>query len=172
MEIRCRCPSCGASFRVADKHAGKKIKCSKCAGVMSIPRGEQPADGQAVGQGRPAGQPTEGRPTGRSAAVETVETFPSVDSPPASASAAKPAPPKKPKAPAPKSLPADQPGNPPSGAPSIEVESSSSGTATTSVSARGVARRKTQVACPTLDRGRCGIAAGAGLCGRGHCFSP
>ena len=37
MAIDCRCPSCGANFRVAEKHAGHRIKCPKCAGLIVVP---------------------------------------------------------------------------------------------------------------------------------------
>jgi hypothetical protein len=36
MTIHCRCPSCGAHLRVAEKHAGRRVKCPKCAGVIAV----------------------------------------------------------------------------------------------------------------------------------------
>lgn len=40
MAIDCRCPSCGANFRVAEKHAGHRIKCPNCAGAIVVPDAE------------------------------------------------------------------------------------------------------------------------------------
>ena len=37
MPIAVRCPSCSASFSVKDEYAGKRTKCPKCGGPLSIP---------------------------------------------------------------------------------------------------------------------------------------
>ncbi len=37
MAIDCRCPSCGANLRVAEKQAGHRVKCPKCAGAIVVP---------------------------------------------------------------------------------------------------------------------------------------
>lgn len=36
--IRASCPGCGLTIRVAAEHGGKKAKCPKCAGVITIPK--------------------------------------------------------------------------------------------------------------------------------------
>lgn len=38
MEIRGRCPSCQAKFKVGTKYAGKKLPCPKCHALIDIPR--------------------------------------------------------------------------------------------------------------------------------------
>ncbi len=35
--IEFTCKSCGQKLRVEEKHAGKRIKCPKCAGVGAVP---------------------------------------------------------------------------------------------------------------------------------------
>ncbi len=42
MAIDCRCPSCGANLKVAEKHAGRPVPCPKCAGVVTVPGAEAP----------------------------------------------------------------------------------------------------------------------------------
>lgn len=37
MPIAVRCTSCSASFHVKDEYAGKRTKCPKCGGPMTIP---------------------------------------------------------------------------------------------------------------------------------------
>lgn len=37
MPIFVRCPSCSAGFNVKDEYAGKRTKCPKCGGQMTIP---------------------------------------------------------------------------------------------------------------------------------------
>ena len=41
MPITFRCPKCRAVLRVADDHAGKRAKCSKCATEIKIPSVQQ-----------------------------------------------------------------------------------------------------------------------------------
>src|SRR5262245_26615571 len=36
MPISVTCPSCEATFRLADEMAGKKVKCQKCQGVIAV----------------------------------------------------------------------------------------------------------------------------------------
>jgi hypothetical protein len=62
--IRAVCPSCGLTIRVAGEHAGKKAKCPKCAGVITIPRSPDTAAGvvpdselPTVGEEAPAAEP-------------------------------------------------------------------------------------------------------------------
>jgi predicted Zn finger-like uncharacterized protein len=38
MPLDFKCPECQAGLRVKDEHAGKKMKCPKCAKVISIPK--------------------------------------------------------------------------------------------------------------------------------------
>src|SRR5688500_12455902 len=38
MEIRCRCPSCAAKFKVDAKYAGKKARCPQCQTSVEVPR--------------------------------------------------------------------------------------------------------------------------------------
>jgi DNA-directed RNA polymerase subunit RPC12/RpoP len=38
--IRFACPQCGKGFQVEDKAAGKKTKCPKCAGAITVPLAE------------------------------------------------------------------------------------------------------------------------------------
>ena len=40
MAIACRCPACRADLGVAEKLAGRKVKCPKCAGTVVVPPGE------------------------------------------------------------------------------------------------------------------------------------
>ena len=42
MAIECRCPSCGTSLKVAQQHAGRRVKCPKCAGVIVVPEADTP----------------------------------------------------------------------------------------------------------------------------------
>lgn len=44
MPISARCPKCSAAFRVKDEYAGKRTKCPKCGGPMSIPAANPLAD--------------------------------------------------------------------------------------------------------------------------------
>jgi predicted Zn finger-like uncharacterized protein len=37
MPVAVRCPSCSASFNVKDEYAGKRTKCPKCGGPLTIP---------------------------------------------------------------------------------------------------------------------------------------
>ena len=37
MAIRVRCSACAADYQVADRLAGKKIRCTKCQAVVSVP---------------------------------------------------------------------------------------------------------------------------------------
>lgn len=37
MRIRTTCPSCKAAFEVAENLAGKKVRCSRCQGVLEVP---------------------------------------------------------------------------------------------------------------------------------------
>jgi predicted Zn finger-like uncharacterized protein len=37
MPLEFKCPACQAALRVKDEHAGKKMKCPKCAKVIAIP---------------------------------------------------------------------------------------------------------------------------------------
>lgn len=39
MAIDCRCPTCGTELKVAEKHAGRKVKCPRCAGVIAVGEG-------------------------------------------------------------------------------------------------------------------------------------
>ena len=41
MPIPAACPSCGATFRVPEQHAGKRGKCPRCAAIVPVP--ESPA---------------------------------------------------------------------------------------------------------------------------------
>lgn len=41
MPLEFNCPMCKAALRVKDEHAGKKMKCPKCAKVVSIPAAEE-----------------------------------------------------------------------------------------------------------------------------------
>ena len=38
MEVRCRCPSCQAKFKVDAKYVGKKARCPKCQTVVEVPQ--------------------------------------------------------------------------------------------------------------------------------------
>jgi predicted Zn finger-like uncharacterized protein len=42
--IKFTCPNCGKGFKIADGHAGKKARCSKCGGVFVIPQTQQIAN--------------------------------------------------------------------------------------------------------------------------------
>jgi lipopolysaccharide-induced tumor necrosis factor-alpha factor len=35
--IKIKCPECGKTLRVADEHAGRKVKCPGCQAVITIP---------------------------------------------------------------------------------------------------------------------------------------
>ena len=37
MPLDVKCPGCSAAFKVKDEHAGKKMKCPKCAKIVPIP---------------------------------------------------------------------------------------------------------------------------------------
>jgi predicted Zn finger-like uncharacterized protein len=41
MPLDVKCPGCSAAFKVKDEHAGKKMKCPKCAKIVSIPQKEE-----------------------------------------------------------------------------------------------------------------------------------
>jgi uncharacterized RDD family membrane protein YckC len=62
MPISFACTECGQRYQVADTLAGKRIKCQKCAGVLTIPALAAPRPAarpalQAFGQGQPAARP-------------------------------------------------------------------------------------------------------------------
>jgi transcription initiation factor TFIIIB Brf1 subunit/transcription initiation factor TFIIB len=38
MSITAACDACGSKFKVADQYAGRKGKCKKCGGVVTIPQ--------------------------------------------------------------------------------------------------------------------------------------
>jgi hypothetical protein len=46
MPIEVKCPGCNVGFRVKDEHAGKKMKCPRCAKIVSIP--EKAADDEVI----------------------------------------------------------------------------------------------------------------------------
>ncbi len=52
MPIQIACPGCSKQFRVADEHAGKKVKCPGCSTVFQVP----------VGRESPSGDPAPGDP--------------------------------------------------------------------------------------------------------------
>lgn len=56
MAIDCHCSSCGANLRVAGKHAGRKVKCPKCAGVIAVPEADPPEN---LPVAKPVGPPHE-----------------------------------------------------------------------------------------------------------------
>ena len=41
--IKFSCDNCGASHKVASEHAGKRVRCSKCQSIQSIPKAVQQA---------------------------------------------------------------------------------------------------------------------------------
>ena len=46
MAVEIQCGKCSKRFRVADKFAGKRVKCPNCGGPIAVPAaGEQPAAG-------------------------------------------------------------------------------------------------------------------------------
>jgi predicted RNA-binding Zn-ribbon protein involved in translation (DUF1610 family) len=49
MAIPLSCDSCGSTLRIADEHAGKRIRCPKCGEAMAVPR-QEPA-GRRGGRG-------------------------------------------------------------------------------------------------------------------------
>ncbi|MHC4177634.1 MAG: hypothetical protein ACYSWU_09010, partial [Planctomycetota bacterium] len=44
MAIDCHCPSCGANLKVAEKHAGHRVKCPKCTGAITVPAADAPKE--------------------------------------------------------------------------------------------------------------------------------
>jgi predicted Zn finger-like uncharacterized protein len=60
MPITVECPSCATRLKVADQHAGRRVKCPKCGTVMSVPAlggGPRPAAAATPRPARPARQP-------------------------------------------------------------------------------------------------------------------
>lgn len=67
MPIDIRCPQCKSKIRVADRHAGKKAKCPKCQGPITIPSASdtvppQPNE-QVAAMPTPLPQPQAATPT-------------------------------------------------------------------------------------------------------------
>jgi len=48
MPIRVRCTDCGAEYNLADRLAGKKIRCKKCESVLAVPAPEAADVAEAV----------------------------------------------------------------------------------------------------------------------------
>jgi hypothetical protein len=48
--IRFACPQCHKGFQTDDKAAGKKTKCPKCGGAITVPAPEQPATADPIPQ--------------------------------------------------------------------------------------------------------------------------
>ncbi len=73
MPIEVKCPSCQRKFRVPDKAAGKRIKCPKCTGAISVPAGQAPAaSGGAPASTAPAVAPAPSTPAPKSTPAPTV----------------------------------------------------------------------------------------------------
>jgi hypothetical protein len=83
MPIEVHCDSCKRKLRVPDTAAGKRIKCPKCQGVISVPSGSAPGGGGSSGSGSNLSSSSSSVPVGRSAAHKS---SPRVASPLASAS--------------------------------------------------------------------------------------
>ncbi len=49
MPIKFTCPHCGKVGRVADQHAGRKVKCPGCQAVVAVPGGAAPPSKSAAG---------------------------------------------------------------------------------------------------------------------------
>jgi predicted Zn finger-like uncharacterized protein len=43
--IEIHCEQCGSKFRVAEKFAGKRVKCASCKGTITVPAAAEPAAG-------------------------------------------------------------------------------------------------------------------------------
>jgi C4-type Zn-finger protein len=44
MPTTVKCPGCGATLRLRDDLAGKRVKCPKCQGVLTVPAAEEPIE--------------------------------------------------------------------------------------------------------------------------------
>ncbi|MEO1700135.1 MAG: hypothetical protein AAFU73_22815 [Planctomycetota bacterium] len=66
MSIHVTCAACGASYNVAEEHAGKRAKCKECGAALQIPAlsGEDPGDEPSEGAER-ATRPTVQRRSSR-----------------------------------------------------------------------------------------------------------
>ena len=66
MPIDIKCPKCNRKFRVADKFAGKRIKCPKCQGAIGISATDQPKAEEKT----PPPRAVEKKPAKKAAAAE------------------------------------------------------------------------------------------------------
>jgi predicted Zn finger-like uncharacterized protein len=78
MPLAVVCPHCGKQFNAKDELAGKRVKCSQCAGVISIPAASAaaPANPAARSPAKPAGGNAVAQPAKRGAAPATMGTNP------------------------------------------------------------------------------------------------
>ena len=72
MPIEIQCRECSRKFRVAEKYAGKRVKCPKCQGLIEIPAAVEPASPTPVEQEKAPRQEKVSADDGKKSAPEPV----------------------------------------------------------------------------------------------------
>ncbi len=87
MDVRCRCRSCDAQFKVAARYAGKKAKCPKCSTIVDVPAVDAADEDVPVfptvpaGKAKTAAKPKRAVPIAESASLKPAAASPAPQKP-------------------------------------------------------------------------------------------